>query len=312
VIRDIAKEQGYLTSWIEVDGKNITFSRPETILQQIWSNLEGKDLITTTKLLDLHLKALERYGASVLNEKLKYFPRLANVNYAIRKIKNLDILDEYGHRIDCLLSSIPEETASSLKKEVSKEHYSLKFIKIPPMIGLKVNSRPYDFLETIVGNTYLSQLAGYNGLIITVDEFEVENYCASRGSNNNSTRIKNLLNMLDKYANNMTSYPKAPLSIFIASVDESDNLGISSIAKSSHGGSKELKKMNKHDLRLLGEKIIDFYYRSNGIEQEIDTCIIDEVEDSFEEHHVLSTGYTRAYIKQLMYLLDYYHGPRGA
>jgi hypothetical protein len=70
--------------------------------------------------------------------------------------------------------------------------------------------------------------------------------------------------------------------------------------------------MNKHDLRLLGEKIIDFYYRSNGIEQEIDTCIIDEVEDSFEEHHVLSTGYTRAYIKQLMYLLDYYHGPRGA
>lgn len=307
VIRNIAKETGYLTSWIEVDGNQVTFSRPQTVLQQIWGNLDGLKLTSTTKLLDLHLKAIEKHGEQTVNKKLSPFYRIMHANETIQICKKYNGLDEYGHRIDCVLSSVPEQTTSSLQNEICETLSYPGFITLPPMIGNAVVNRPSDFLEAIIGNAFLAQLAGYKGLVITVDEFEVEDFFNT--SKQGRERTESLLEALEDYAQGNTKLPKAPISIFIATVDEGENHSISRVADSSKGGTKNLAKLSREDLHLLARKIFQFYLSGYGLSNTFKEEIIDEVENSFNESDVQTSGYTRSFIKQLMYILDKQYGP---
>lgn len=45
---------------------------------------------------------------------------------------------------------------------------------IKRMIGNTVVDRPYDFVGSLAGNAIIAQLAGLRGLVVTIDEFEVE------------------------------------------------------------------------------------------------------------------------------------------
>lgn len=314
VVRTIARENGYLTSWIEVDGKQVTFSRPETVLQHVWSHLEGKDFVSTTKLLDLHLQAIDKHGAHNVADKLSEFSRLKQANETIDLCRRNNRLDDFGHRIDCVLSSVPEETASSLKIVISRTLRYSGYINLQPMIGNRIVDRPSDFLETLIGNAFLARLVGYKGLVITVDEFEVESFfSSSKAEREKLERARNILLALKEYGMGNIQLPKAPISLFIATVDEEDTtLSLSYFAKYMDGGTKNLKQLSKQDLHSLARKIHDFYMQANKLNHKFDDSLIEDVENSFNDYHFRSSGYTRAFIKQLMYKLDDKYGPKGA
>jgi len=316
-IRSIAKENGYLTSWVEVDGTNVTFSRPAGVLQQMWKNLEGNGLETTTKLLDLHLRAIGKYGMNTINKNLHKFYRIREVNNTINLCKRNNRLDDFGHRLDCVLSSIPEEYITTLKNDIWSaigDNIYYDDITVRPMIGMRVVDRPGDFLKTLIGNALLAKLAGYKGLVITIDEFEVESfYYSSKAHKEKLDRAYNLLYELGKYGDGETDLPEAPISLFIATVGEDDeNLSLAYFTQHLDGGVRNLKQLTQQELHMLAEKIYEFYMEGNKLNHRFDNSIIDSVEDSFKVYHRQSTGYTRSFIKQLMYELDNKYGPKGA
>lgn len=78
-----------------------------------------------------------------------------------------------------MLASRPETRPSEVSRRLVARGLHNLSIKLRPMIGRAVGDRPYDFIEAIVGHTAVAHFAGYRGLVLTIDEFEVEHRFAN-------------------------------------------------------------------------------------------------------------------------------------
>ncbi|NLK52996.1 MAG: DUF2791 family P-loop domain-containing protein, partial [Syntrophomonadaceae bacterium] len=174
LIRYLARKKGLLTARVEVDGQNVSLSNPAPLLYSLWNSLAENDLESENPLLNLYVKVIKRGNipTSVINED---YDRIQNNIETIHTLMRTGYLDKYTHVVDAVISSSNEFTGRQAVKIITTEpNLDRSQIKLDNMIGHRVKERPYDFIESLAGHAMLAKLAGYKGLVVTIDEFETE------------------------------------------------------------------------------------------------------------------------------------------
>lgn len=310
VIRRLAIRTGYVVARVEVDGRAVSLSAPAKLLHQLWSTTHWGEQVTTTPLLDLYMKAVE------IGQRAPTVSRLGTErvrsNYeVVAALHRAGDVDKHGSLVDALLSSSDEFSSSDVFRVLRLERNSAyDFIRPKPMIGSKVEYRPYDFVEVLAGHALVAKLARFKGLIVTVDEFEVESILTRF----QYQRVTDMLDVLTEYFNDKLSYNAAPLGMFFATVGDDDHEGDQAIGKmigpedDAHFYLEPWSLDRRHE---LAERIHGVYCAAYGIDLEFDRNVVIQVENQLNKFGDGDSGLVRAFIKRFVALLDSAHGPRA-
>jgi hypothetical protein len=308
VIRHVARQEGYVTARVEVNAKEISLSNPEKLLYNLWMTLRGEDLHSATPLLDLYLRAIERnQPAPMMNPNGQ--DRIRHNFHTVQFLKRAHLVDSLGYAMDSILCSSEEMNAVDVARMIRSATYGFGF-KVMRMIGRKVDERPDDFVESLAGHAMIAKLAGFKGLVVTIDEFEVEAFLSSQMME----RVRALLNALTRYLKGQGPIKAAPLSIFIASVGQEHHRGdaaVDEMIQATGGDWHELEQLSKADLRDLGKWIFELYGKVYGVNDLLPRALTDTVIQELGQD-VEDSGATRAFIKHFMAALDACYGPPAA
>lgn len=311
VVRQVAREHNYLTASVEVDGLSVSLSDPEKLLYALWSTLGGPDLESDTPLLDVYLRA---------NSKTSLKPMVATAgidrvrdNYmVVRLLQSRDLIDSFGEVMDKILSSSDDVTANEAITEICSDPSVARWeVPVKRMIGRRVDERPFDFVESIAGTASVATMAGYAGLVITVDEFEVEYGLTPQ----KYQRVGHLLSVLADYLARRTPHKPKPVAVFFATAGrdaEAHDVVVDALMERTGGGRQVLEPLGEADRADLGGKILDLYADAYGLSN-VDSSVTQTAEARLREIGAGSeSGLTRAFIKQVMASLDLTYGPPNA
>lgn len=318
-IRHIAAAQGFVTAHVEVDGNSVSLSDPASVLRQLWRTLSAPDLESPTPLVDLNLRAIDRGRAQAVSALAK-FERVQSNLLTLATLKRSNCVDRHGEMMEILLSCGDEVTASDAKRAMLSDAsagaiwggYSEFVIEPKRLIGLRTDDRPHDFVECLVGYSVLAKLAGFQGLVVTIDEFEVE---AASLTHTKIERLKGVISALATWFSGRGPQKTGPLSVFIATVGQEGHLGdtIVDILISNSGGAQHpLKAWSRAAHRQLAEKIFALYCRAYAIEGAFDARLATRIQESLDSSDVEGSGMIRAFIKRYVAELDTVHGPVAA
>jgi len=310
VIRHVAEQLGYLTAHVEVDGKFVSLAEPERLLHALWGTLQGADFASSTPLVDLYLRAI-RAGRSAPIIAPRGIDRIENNYKVITSLHQRGTLDEYSHAINGILSSSNEYSASEVQRmivENTKTGAGAK-LSIKRVIGSPVFNRPYDLVESLAGNATVAQLAGFRGLVVTIDEFEVEQ---SQLTTRRFERVEHLLSVIHAYLRGETGHPPAPLALFFATVGTTDHAGdsvIEQLVGTTFNARYALQPWSMDDLRDLAQRIYRLYCVAYEINDAMDVTLVDGVIKNIEAYTSNDSGLIRAFIKRYTAALDTRYGP---
>ncbi len=297
VVRRIAARNGYAVARVEVDGSRISLSDPASLLYALWSSLQVEGRRSSTPLTDLYVKAIERHGG--YPPGLGSFPSIRNVYDLVRYLLSSGMLEEHRTDIDAFVSSSKTVSATSLK---SRLKWPLKaLISYSP-----VSQRPYDFVKSLTGHALLARLAGCRGLVVTVDEFEVE-HLGQWG------RTGHLVKTLEKYLQGTLAPPEDPLSIFVATVGqegEETDPAVDRLVRASAGSVWRLRRFGVEEQLGHAMDLFELYAAAYGIderpswevEQTLRQCVMDLAATD-------ESGGPRSFIKSAIGLYDHTYGP---
>jgi len=309
VVRHVAKKKGYVTARVEVDGKTVSLSDPKILLSNLWQSLDADGLNSATPLLDLYCRDIDRGFPPP-----KYAPRgvdRINNNYrTLDLLKKRGLLEKYSDEFDAVLSCHNEITASVLQRKIGREPTIDCYIdspKVVSIIGRYVADRPYDFVEALFGNGLVCHRAGYKGLVVTIDEFEVEHFARKRWE-----RVQDLISVLQQYVAGETDHKPAPVSLFFATVklNAGGNLGgdstVDDLVQAANGDCYQLEEMGQQDIEDLGNRIRSLYFRAYQVPEREKAPDCKTVWNNFAQH---GSGKVRSFIKHYMAILDTFFGP---
>lgn len=171
-----------------------------------------------------------------------------------------------------------------------------------------MDDRPKDFIESLAGHALIAKLAGYKGMIITIDEFEVEHLL----SRQQFIRVTNILNLLTEYLGQNTDLIPAPIGIFVATTGQDGNVGdsvLDYIVNNSDGERYEIRALSKQDRVQLANKIYSIYSDTYGIEGSFNQELFNTTENELEKNDINNSGLVRAFIKRYIGKLDSVYGP---
>lgn len=224
VIRHVAEQSGYLTARVEVDGNAVSLAEPAKLLHALWGTLRGDGFLSSTPLLDLYVVAAKagRRAPTIAPRGIDR-PR-NNYLFIAKALLRGRALDEYSHMLEEVLSSSPLGRVGSMHVllGLSQAVRNGEVATLKPMIGTTVEHRPYDFVETLAGHATVAQLAGYRGIVLTIDEFEVDRSLLTPAK---QERLVRLLRVLQQYLDGETGHRAAPLALFFATVGEEGHTG---------------------------------------------------------------------------------------
>lgn len=317
-IRHIAYEEGYLVARVEVDGKSVTLADPKSILYHLMNSVSGKNLNKSMPLLDIYQKAMTNgYDASDLGHP--EMDRIPAIFQLIKHLRQCGCLSDVDYVLYDILTSSDDLTTAEAKKQISTicgSKVSMVYVNVlHPMIGHTVIERPDNFFECLVGTTRIAQMAGYKGLIITIDEYEVEETLMSGRSQ--IEKAASMLSGMIEYFSGETYHKNAPIAIYFASVpsseDSCNNALIDAIVNSSRGETYNLEPyggwdpQNREQLELV-QRIHDIYTQAYSCQQ----CPIEEIIeklDGFADDYAYESGGIRSFMKRYINLLDSLYGP---
>jgi hypothetical protein len=314
-VRYLAEREGYLTARVEVDGTAVTLSDPGGLLYHLWATLNGQALESATPLMDVHLLARTK-TASPSPVSLKAFERILSNYRTIDAVRQLNLLDEFTHQLDAIASSNNETTPSALNAEIraaasTKLAYgALQNLHIHAMrmVGMAVDERPRDFMESLLGYAHLATLAGFRGLVVTIDEFEVEYFLTS----SKLERVAALLTVMREAFRCTAKWSQVPLGVFIATVGQEGHVGdliVGRLLEQTGGGRRNLRRWPNSELRTLAKMIHGIYCDAYGGHDPFDDCVVDHVEASLERGDAHGDGLIRAFVKRYVAALDVRNGP---
>jgi hypothetical protein len=311
VVRHIARREGYVVARVEVDGSNVSLSSPSKLLNRLWTTLGGKGLESFTPVLDLYLKAIEA-GKPAPSIAPRGIDRIKHNYEVVSLLRRAGQIEKHGPVIDGLLSSSEEVTAIQATRMFSREPNVTFYDYSPkPMIGKRVQDRPYDFVEVLAGHATVAQLAGFKGLVITIDEFEVEQNLSWKLYE----RVNDLLALLAKYFAGETDYEAAPLALFFATVGGKGHEGdaaIDTMLADDPDGYYYLSPWSEMQRRQLAERLHRLYCQAYGENSEYIPGHATEVEQQIARYGDSDSGLIRAFIKRYIAVLDSSLGPRCA
>ena len=310
IIRYLARKDGFLTADVEVDGQNISLSNPAVLLNALWVTLADDGLDTESPLVDLYVKAIKSGNTltSIItpgNDKIK------NNLRTIYTLMITDNMDKYANLVESVISCSAQITATQAVKEICSEHnLDRSKIRLAPMVSRIVDERGMDLVESLAGHAVLARLAGYKGLIITIDEFEIEHI-----NNKNMERVRDSLYAINKYIAGDTRYYKAPLGIYIATIDQSGEIGdpiIHEYVAKDLKNRYRLKVWGKNERLELAERIHKMYSGTYNIKDGFDKKFASLVEELIARKiENNDSGLIRSFIKWYVGFLDIKYGPPG-
>lgn len=308
VIRRLAIRAGYVVAKVEVDGRAVSLSAPPKLLHQLWSSTQTAGLLSTTPLLDLYLRAIEA-GKRAPTIALAGIDRIKSNYEVVEAIRKAGDIDKLGTLMESLLSSSDEVITSDVSRALRSERKSVYISARPrPMIGSQAGNRPYDFVEVLAGHAVIAQLAGFTGLIVTVDEFEVEQVLTRL----QYERVSELLDVLGEYFGGRLNYSPAPLGIFFATVGNDGHEGdeaIASMVGTSDNAHFHLEPWSREQRAELAERIHGVYCDAYGISPIFNCASVDIVERQLSKFGDGDSGLVRSFIKRYVALLDMDYGP---
>lgn len=309
LVRHIASKRGYLTARVEIDSQEVTLANPEGLLKALWPSLSGTDFHTSHPIIELCLRAIQHNeGPPVVNAEIE---RTAENYKTVRTLANRDTLDEIIDEFDGLMSSSGQYPASEIIGAIRRGKLSgvAEFLVHPP-IGRTTVRKPYDFLENLIAYSMLAEKAGYRGLVITIDEFEI----TKQADKEKIRRCAQLLAKFTEYFQGELEYPSAPLSVFFATVADADSLGdklIEAIIGDDATAQFSLKQLNRMEILDLARKIFDLYAESYGIDEAFDAALTGQIVDHVESASASALSIIREFIKTWIFTLDSKYGPRS-
>jgi hypothetical protein len=305
-VRHIANQSNHITARVEVDGEKISLAFPENLLYALWSSLSGSDLHPYTALLDLCRTAIEA-NQPPPNIAPRGIDRIQDNYITARQLRRPESLEDHGYELNAVMSSSDEFTASDVARSIKNNPYISPYdVRVRRMIGRDVESRPFDFLEALIGYAKLSELAGYAGLVITIDEFEIE-----RGSAYQD-RIIDLFNTLAKYWKGDLDHPDVPLSMFFATLSTDGSIGdrvINRLVPEDHEGFYLLPVWTKRHRREFSRSVFDLYSRAYGVDEAFDAAITDRVEQTIVARGEGGAAVMRSFAKDYVAALDSTYRP---
>lgn len=310
VIRYLAKKEGYIVASVEVDGKKVSFSNPQSLLYGLWTRLQGNNLSPVMPLLNLYLKAI-RKGNQAPRISFSGIDRIQRIYRLIHKLDQCNHLDDVNYLIDSILVCSEEITANEVKEIIKSETpLSSSEISISSMISRSVDERGRNFVESLVGTSVIARLAGYKGLVITVDEFEVESSLLC--GKNQIGKFHNTLENLFEYIKGEMNYPDVPIAIYFATVGlDENNRGyefIDSMVRASKGEKYTIEPCKSWDL-AMAETIHELYKDAYSCNHHEDIEMFSAFNSIVENRDINDSGYIRYLMKQYIGFLDSVYNP---
>jgi hypothetical protein len=297
-----------------VDGQTISLARPETFLRQLWGNLSAPGLDSPTPVFDLYARAIRagQPAPAILTDADAVPGLLDRVWQNYRMMADLHDrggLDDHAYVLDALLSSSTEFAAATVERQIgARSKKRGGEIHLRRMIGNSIADRPYDLIATLVGHATVARLAGYRGLVATIDEFEVEQV-PSRAS---YERVKAQLRVLADYLRGETNLRAASLGLFFGTVDEDEageDAAVGPLLAATGGGSYRLEPWPPALRRELAGRIGRLYATAHGLDAPFDPALVDRAEASLAHGGLNDSGLIRAFIKRYVAALDAAYGP---
>lgn len=312
VIRYLAAQRHYLTARVEVDGLHISLSDPQKLLNALCASLEGTQFQSETPILDLYEAAITQGSALYSAETIKLIKMKANLD-TLSLLKRMGYIDKYDTTLEAVLSGSDEYTASYVNGLLAKEpNLFSSQLKLRAPISRSLVDRANDFIEGLITISHLAKAAGFSGLIVTIDEFEVE-------SNLDRTRRERVMDLLDAIGQYMegtnTKLPTAPLSLFVGTVGQESNEmdeSVERIISASSGQTYTLSTWSREHRVDLARRIHELYQYSYGLTAPFSPKGAMEVEAILEKRGYDDSGLIRQFIKWYVALLDMLHGPPGS
>jgi hypothetical protein len=317
VVRSIASQHGYLIANVEVDGLRVSMSEPSLLWHAISRTVTANGLTSSTPIVDIYLRAMgmDSRGLHTTRDADGLFSRDAGwANFeAVRTAVEHGVLESIATVLEDHLSSNPQLPAGQVKTLLRAETgIPAERWTLMPVIGRGVLHRSADFVRALTALALAGQMAGFAGLVITVDEFEVEYHL----TNAKIQRIRDLVDELARYVAGASGYASAPIALFFASVGQDGHRGdriIEHLVEAGQGSRFDLEPMDAERRRMLAERIHKMYLDAYSIEAEFNQTLVDAVETSLvESGDIDSSGVARAFIKRYVAALDALHGPPNA
>ncbi len=308
VMRHLVRGEGYLSAKIEVDGENISLAYPGKLLYNLWLSLQGSNYKPDYPLLDLYLMAMQKGHDQVpaALEKSKIFKESFNF---IRDLRRLDLVDEHAYLLEEALSGSDVVTAAQIKNEIGRgARIKRNKIKFKPFKARAVRERPRLFIESLLGHSLMAVAAGYKGLLITIDEFEVHSVLSPALGR----KAQSIIDYLLKYVNGKTGLPSAPLVLCFATIGQDGYEGDSMIEDmiDNCGGQRYVLGPWSVEQRLKTAEQIYLLYRDvYEITAEFSPHLVRQVEELLDSKGFDDHDRVRAFIKWYMALLDVEFGP---
>lgn len=312
-IRHIAEAEGFAHAQVEVDGNEVSLSDPAGVLRQLWKTLSAKDLHSNTPLVELMVRAASK-GATRARHALERYPRVQSNLLLLDNLADRLALDAHSENLELLLACSDELSGVTLGMQIANDPRMLgsrwQHSDVPTtpkvIIGRKIEERPDDFVNCLLGYAVVCRLAGYKGLVITIDEFEVE-YNLDRKKRE---RLQAVLDRLSERLSDDDDTGDAPLSLIIATVgqDGEDGDKFVDALVDSTGGERHVLDDWEDELQLeVAERIAGVYSTAYASPIPYDQDAAAQVLENLEAAD--GSSVIRAFIKRYVAHLDWTYGP---
>ena len=319
IIRYKAMKEGYLVGKVEIDGIRVSLSDPKSLYFTLFSQIKGNGIRSVMPLLEVYRLALQNGYDGPFVPVEGSDDRIREMYTLIRLLERYNCMDDCDHVVDSVLTCSEEYSITDAKSEIVTatrgKIYSFD-IKFQSLIGQRLKNRPYDFVEALIGTTLIARLAGFKGLVVTVDECEVEEHMLGRAG---WDKAFGTILALFEYMTGEKKYPVVPISLYFSTVPsairENDaEKWVDGLVKISNGKFRNIPIFGGWDsenpeLRELVRRIHNIYLESYGCDKLPEDDIIQQFDEVMANPEAMDSGRFRYFIKRYIGLLDALYGP---
>ncbi len=309
-VREIARDRGYLAMATEIDGTEISLAQPRELLARLLDHLTGStDLDGAAPLLSLVQTALKKGAKPVAGRRS---PLLQETVSSIERLSTTGRFDDLDDLVERLLGSDPALTRTDFKAVVRdtldwddyvRLTYDREYSPRPLICYSPVGERPGNFVEAMVGYATIARSAGFEGLVVTIDELEVESTFSTASK---ASKVIDLVAALRAEFHGAQPVPGG-LGFFLAAVGEDgaiEDKVVSLIVDSNPEPPYTLEPWGRSELLALSQRIHTLYASAHGVETGYDESVARSLFRLIDPNDAI-----RAFIRGYVARLDVIYGP---
>lgn len=310
-VREIAGRQGYLAMATEIDGTEISLSAPKELLASLLDHLTGSaKLDGAAPLLSLIQAATKRRpGERIAGDRS---PLLQDTIASIGRLSTAAKFEDIEDLIERFLGSEPTMTRSDFKSLVRdaldwddyvRMTYARDYDPKALVSHTPADQRPLDFVAALMGYAAVAYAAGYEGLVITIDELEVDDALSTRAKFDKVVRLIAAMRSI-LYSDDPVDGGLAFFFATVGSENYNQDKVVSLMVDPDTRPAHVLRPWGNRELVELSRRIHALYHRAHGGLGAHDETVAARIARAVDP----DAG-VRAFIRAYVSALDVQHGP---